>query len=95
MEQKVFLAPAVARELGPNYVEARLHTDGPPREDENKALQLELTGMRSNPVYLLQNPWTRKVAHQQGGAVLDPGDFAELLREHKAAVTEDETASVR
>jgi len=95
MEQKVFPASAVAGELGKYYVEARLHTDGGPREDENKKLQLDLTGMRSNPVYLFQNPWSRKVAHQQGGAVLNPADFAELLREHRDAVLEQETASAR
>ena len=95
MEQKVFPASAVAGVLGENYVEARLHTDGPPREEENKQLQIELTGMRLNPVYLFQNPWTRDVAHQQGGAVLNPADFAEMLQEHRDAVTDDETASVR
>lgn len=95
MEQKVFPASAVAEVLKQSYVEARLHTDGPPREDENKTLQLDLTGMRSNPVYLFVNPWTKKVAGQQGGAVLDPDDFAELLRKHEAAVTDEETAAAR
>jgi hypothetical protein len=89
MEQKVFPAPAVAGELGKHWVEARLHTDGPPREEENKALQVKLTGMRANPVDLFQNPNSREVAHQENGAVLNPEKFASLVREHRDAVLAD------
>ena len=42
MEEKVFPSPAVASELR-GWVEARLHTDGPPREEENRTLQERLT----------------------------------------------------
>lgn len=55
MEVKVFPSPAVAAELE-NFIEARLHTDGGPRLQDNKALQLKLTGSVANPIYVVVDP---------------------------------------
>lgn len=88
----MFPAPAVAGELGPNWVEARLHTDGGPRETENRELQLELVGKPGNPVYVLQNPWTERAVE-----ILDRPDtvagFKQFLARNRDAALDQETAA--
>ena len=79
MEEKVFPLPAVAGVLN-NMVEARLHTDGGPAMDENRALQLELTGSYANPYYLLLDAETEEVIGQQAGATT-PEAFLKFLRD--------------
>ncbi|MAE28211.1 MAG: hypothetical protein CMJ87_04400 [Planctomycetes bacterium] len=78
MEEKVFPLPAVAGELN-NMVEARLHTDGGPAMDENRELQLELTGSYANPYYLLLDSETEEVLGLQAGAT-SPETFLEFLK---------------
>lgn len=79
MEGKVFPAPAVAEILERDYVEARLHYDYGPRPEENKRLQLEMTGSRANPIYVLFDPVLRKSIAQRDGFVLEES-FVEFLK---------------
>lgn len=53
MEENVFPAPAVARELQTGYVEARLHTDGDQNLERILRLQDELTGIQATPYYVI------------------------------------------
>jgi hypothetical protein len=90
MEEKVFPSPAVAGELE-GWVEARLHTDGPPREEQNRALQERLTkasGERSvaTPIYLFLDPEDERVLVRKDGGLKpgeDPARFAELVADAK------------
>ena len=90
MEEKIFPSPAVAEELE-NYVEARLHTDGPPNRDANVELQVERTSSRANPIYLIVNPWTEKTIDRIDGLVTLKR-FAEFLHENADAARATETA---
>lgn len=80
MEGKVFPAPAVAEILNEEYVEARLHYDAGPRPDEIKRLQLDMTGSRANPIYVIYDPLAKRKLHQREGFVLE-SDFVEFLKQ--------------
>jgi hypothetical protein len=56
MENHVFPNPAVAGILNRSYVEARLHTDGETNVEYILALQKDLIGSVSNPIYVLIDP---------------------------------------
>ena len=78
MEEKIFPRPAVAAELQ-KYVEARLHTDGGPREEENQELQKKMTGSVANPIYVIVDPRTGEPLRVKAGFM--PADrFIEFLR---------------
>jgi hypothetical protein len=79
MEEKVFLLPAVAGKLN-TVIEARLHTDGGPAMNKNRALQLKLTGSYANPYYLLMDSETEEVLGYQAGATT-PEAFMKFLAE--------------
>lgn len=79
MEEKVFPKPAVAGELKEHYVEARLHTDGGPREAENRKLQKDIAGSPANPYYVIIDPKTGKVIHKRAGLIRE-GDFIDFLK---------------
>lgn len=82
MEEKIFPRPAVAAELE-KYVEARLHTDGGPRERENQELQKRLGGSVALPLYVIVDPATEAVVRKTAG--LKPGDtFVPFLDPAKA-----------
>lgn len=53
MEETIFPAPAVARELELGFVEARLHTDGQDNIERILELQRELAGVQATPYYLI------------------------------------------
>lgn len=80
MEGKVFPAPAVAGILEEDYIEARLHYDFGPHKDENKQLQLDMTGSRANPIYVIYDPIKKQKLHQREGFVLE-NDFVEFLKQ--------------
>lgn len=79
MEGSVFPASAVAEILKNEFVEARLHTDGGPAKDANKALQESMTGSVANPIYVLYDPVTAKSVAQRAGYVFEK-DFVEFLK---------------
>lgn len=79
MEEKIFPRPAVAGELGSNFIEARLHTDGGPAVDHNKQLQKEMTGSVANPIYVIVDPKTGKSLRKKAGLVPE-ADFLLFLR---------------
>jgi hypothetical protein len=79
MEEKIFPKPAVAGELKKNYIEARLHTDGGPREAENRQLQKQKAKGPANPYYVIIDPRTGEVVRKKAGLLLEQ-DFLEFLR---------------
>ena len=79
MEEKIFPKPAVAGELKDNFIEARLHTDGGPREAENRELQKEKAGSPANPYYVIIDPKTGEVVRKKAGLIREP-KFLEFLR---------------
>lgn len=78
MEESVFPAPAVAGILKEGFIEARLHTDGGPREKENVALQMELGGSRATPIYVIIDPKSGKKLRVRAGW-MSPATFAAFL----------------
>ena len=78
MEEKVFPRPAVAAELE-KYVEARLHTDGGPREQENKDLQKSMTGSLANPIYAIVDTKTGRKLRVKAG-LMSTETFVAFLR---------------
>jgi hypothetical protein len=79
METTVFPLPAVAGELREKFIEARLHYDKGPRQEENVELQLELGKSRANPIYVIYDPVTGQPLRKKAGR-LSPEDFLQLLR---------------
>ena len=79
MEEKVFRLPAVAGALE-MFIEARLHTDG--RHDLERILELqrELSGSKSNPVYVLIDSATEKTLGKFSGATFDEQKFIDFLQ---------------
>lgn len=99
MEERIFRRPAVAGELR-RMVESRLHNDGPDREYRNgiKALQRRLGGTLATPTYVMIDPEAERILGVHVGPQLDPGLFAEWLRETRVAggfaAREDRSASL-
>ncbi|RMH02630.1 MAG: hypothetical protein D6702_08300 [Planctomycetota bacterium] len=84
MEENIFPLPAVAGILENELVEARLHNDGRERPELTrsiKALQLEMTGSYSTPIYLVIDPESGEVLGRRDGALLDEQRFAAFLRQ--------------
>ena len=80
MEERTFREPAVAALLENDFIEARLHTDGVLNIDRILELQEELTGVRSNPYYVLVDPATGDVLGRKGGA-MSAEAFVEFLEQ--------------
>lgn len=78
MEEKIFPMPAVAGKLKQYFIEARLHCDGGPKEDENKRLEQELARSSANPYYVIVDPKTGKGLRKKAG-LLTSKKFIELL----------------
>ena len=74
----MFPLPAVAGMLRKHYVEARLHFDKGPRQEENVELQLELGKSRANPIYVIYDPQTRQALHKKAGR-LSEQELADLI----------------
>ena len=79
MEEKIFPRPAVARELQDHFIEARLHNDGGPKREENRALQQEKAGSLASPNYLIIEPKTGETLRRRAG-VMTESRFLEFLR---------------
>jgi hypothetical protein len=79
MEGSVFPDPAVAVVLREHYIEARLHTDRPGKDDGRRQQQIDLTNDYSNPVYVLFDPVTSKVLSKRAGYIFAK-DFVEYLK---------------
>lgn len=79
MEEKVFPKPAVAGELKKKFIEARLHTDGGPRAEENRNLQQEKVKSSANPYYVIIDPETDQILRKRAGFILE-GKFVDFLR---------------
>jgi hypothetical protein len=70
VEEVVFHDPKVAAILRERYVEARLHTDkldDPARTERIVELQRKLTGVRTLPVYLIEDPKTGRMLGRLDG----------------------------
>jgi len=76
----VFPLPAVAGALREGFIEARLHFDKGPRQEENIKLQLELGKSRANPIYVIYDPVTGTPLRRKAGR-LSAEDFLLLLRD--------------
>jgi hypothetical protein len=80
MEEGDFFEPTVVGLLDPNYVEARLHTDGKRNVEAIRRLRDELAGTRALPVYLIVAPQEpRKILARLDGARSEA--FEQLLRD--------------
>ena len=79
MEESIFPLPAVARELESGFIEARLHTDGGPKEQENKERQRKLTDSVATPIYVIIDPKTGAKLRVRAG-YMGEAKFAEFLR---------------
>jgi len=80
MERKVFPDPAVATVLTNKFVEARIHTDHEDQGKANRALQLDMTQSRAQPIYLILDPATGKIHGRLDGALLgDNQPFIDFL----------------
>lgn len=75
----MFPLPAVAGKLREGFIEARLHFDKGPRQEENIELQLELGKSRANPIYVIYDPVTRQPLRKKSGR-LSAEDFLLFLR---------------
>ena len=75
----MFPLPAVAGELRSGFIEARLHYDKGPRQEENVKLQLELGKSRANPIYVIYDPATGQPLRKKAGR-LSPDELIQLLR---------------
>ena len=80
MEEGDFFEPTVVGLLDPNYVEARLHTDGKRNVAAIRTLRNQLAQTRALPVYLVVSP---KAPHQILGRLdgAKAEDFKQLLRD--------------
>jgi hypothetical protein len=78
MEGKVFPAAAVAAELEPHFVEARLHCDLGPTAKKYRALEKEMTDNVASPYFAIVDPRTREKLAQGPQATV--AQFAEFLR---------------
>jgi hypothetical protein len=80
MERNVFPDPAVAAVLSEKYIEARIHTDHETLGEANRALQLEMTQSRAQPIYLILDPATGTTHGRLDGAILgDNQPFIDFL----------------
>jgi hypothetical protein len=79
MEGSVFPLPAVAGDLRKNFIEARLHFDKGPRQEENMKLQLDLGGSRANPIYVVYDPVKGERLRRKAG-YMGEEKFLEFLR---------------
>ena len=74
---------SVQRELAPNFVEARLHTDGKVNIERIRELQRELAETVANPFYVLLDPETEErlldATWMEPGRWMDPEHFARFL----------------
>ena len=83
MENVVFRLPEVSAELK-KTIEARLHTDRrrSPFIDQIRALRKKLTGVTSNPVYVVYDPKAEKSLAVKAGA-MSAEDFIAFLKTEK------------
>ena len=78
MEEGDFFEPTVVGLLDPNYVEARLHTDGKRNVEAIQKLRAELARTRALPVYLIVAPQDpRTILGRLDGAKSE--EFVQLL----------------
>lgn len=85
VEGTVFPDPAVAGILREHYVEARLHTDdysAPERTERQRELQQQMTGVKTLPVYLIQDPDSGEILDRRDGYHPAPV-FVEFLRRER------------
>jgi hypothetical protein len=79
MEEAVFPRPAVAGVLQKEFIEARLHNDGGPKKDENRARQKEMTGSFATPIYVIVDPKSGAKLRLRAG-YMGESTFVEFLR---------------
>ena len=71
MENSIFLSPAVAGLMKRHFVEARLHTDAQNTMTaeqlvENRRLQSDLSGTKTNPYFVVVDPKTGEKLGEHG-----------------------------
>ena len=96
MESTVFQEPASRELMGMHLVEARLHTDTQSTMSKqqfanNRKLQMDLTAMRNNPMYVVVNPATG----EKLGTFKLSGDFGTWGTKWRTFVTEVATKAGR
>lgn len=79
-EEKVFPSPEVSELLKKSFIEARLHTDGEKNIERILALQQELAKSVATPLYLIQDPKSKRILDQPLGGVTTVETFRDLLR---------------
>lgn len=78
-EEKVFPSSKVADFLDKNFVEARLHTDGETNIERILELQTELAHSVATPLYLIQDPKSKRLLGGPLGGITTVDTFHELL----------------
>jgi len=78
-EEKVFPSEKVSSALDKNFIEARLHTDGETNIDRILELQKELAHSVATPLYLIQDPKSKRLLGGPLGGVTSVEAFHELL----------------
>ena len=80
-EEKVFPSPKVAEILERSLIEARLHTDGEKNIERILELQQELAKSVATPLYLIQDPRSKRILGGPLGGVTTVESFHRFLRD--------------
>lgn len=89
MEYNVFPQPAVAGELEPYFVEARLHSDAhdPVQRKRIATLIEEVAQSSAQPIYVVIDPTTgRELGRRAGATLKDISPFIEFLQQARQQV---------
>jgi len=84
-ELHVFPEPSVAKELREHFVEARLHTDGEHNIERILQLQQELARSVATPLYLIQDPSTKRQLNDSLGGLTSADAFRKFLQTAREA----------
>jgi hypothetical protein len=79
MEESIFPSPAVAEVLQKGFIEARLHNDGGPKKDENRARQKDMADSVATPIYVIVDPKSGSKLRLRAGFI-GAETFVEFLR---------------
>ena len=78
-EEVLFSIPALRSELE-KVIEARLHCDTGPRNEEWKTLSRSYIGLVANPYFVLVDPTTKKMVRSYDPSDMDPEHLIRFLK---------------
>jgi hypothetical protein len=80
-EEKVFPSPKVSELLQRHYIEARLHTDGDHNLERIHELQDQLGKSVATPLYVIQDPRSKRILGGPLGGITTVDSFQRVLRD--------------